>query len=176
MPERERALREHIRAIEREARELNPYEAREWLIGKIGAKIGAGENREHEEFEGNLRAATVAGLIGAGSLAAAQGLNNAGHTTAASGLLKLGISAMVPYAYFGWKALRTANDLRKRAYRRAYEQMKGDVQNMEDAELRRLALHAAAARRSTADPELEAWATAIIHAAVEEMLRRRNRG
>ena len=172
MPEKERELRPHIKKIEKDARWEDPNEARERIIG-LATQLRAGENDgDEKEFDKNLRATTVSGAIGFGGFAVAEALQKAGHDTAASAALKFGISAIAPYAFFGLRAWKTANDLRKIAYRRIYPRAREHAKNLEDRELKMWARHAAAARKRTTDPELEAWATAILHATVEEMRER----
>jgi len=173
MPRREHELRKHIRKIERDAKKLDRDASREFIIGVFGELEGrtAEVAKKSEEFDKNLNAATVSGALGFAGFTAAGALARAGHNTAASGALKFALSAMVPYAYFGIGAWKAATDLRKLTYKEAYPWAKERVKKLDDRELARWAMHAAAARK-TMDPELEARATALLHAATEEMLRR----
>ncbi len=144
----------------------------ERIIGLVGQLHEKDDEQARTDFDRNLGAATASGTIGFAGFAAAEALQKAGHGTAASAALKLGIAAMAPYALFGIKAWKTANDLRKMAYLKTYPKARAFAANLKDRDLRLWATHAATARKRTMDPELEAWATAILHATVEELKER----
>ena len=150
--------------IEREAQGIPPDVAHQRLKSFFEKNVGE-TNVNTAEFEANLRAATISGIIAAGAVGASKIAADIGAKYPSAVALKLGLAAMAPWAYFALKTWKEGKNVHDQAYARGYELAK-QVKHLPPEVMAKILRDAKAAMRSL-DPEIAGFARGVLHALME---------
>jgi len=150
--------------IEREAQGIPPDVAHQRLKSFFEKNVGE-TNVNTAEFEANLRAATISGLIAAGAIGTSKISAELGASYPSAVALKIGLAAMAPWAYFALKTWKEGKNVHDQAYARGYE-LARQVKHMPPEVRYKIMRDAKAATRSL-DPEATGFARGVLHALME---------